>query len=136
MNKERVIKVLFMVVGLINFVPLAGVLGDDILISAYAVEIASADMSLLLRHRAAMFGIIGGLLLIAAFRPTLRPVATWCGFASMISFAILYLMTGSENVKLTQVLSFDIAAIGMLLAASLLNRGTLSDMPADRREMP
>lgn len=119
------VTILFLIVGLINFAPLAGVLGNQTLASAYAVEIATPDMSLLLRHRAVLFGIVGGLLLVAAFRPSLRPVAAICGFVSMVSFAALYLLTGVEgNARLAQVLWIDVVAILLLVAAMALNRRT------------
>ncbi len=122
MNKEVFAKILFLIAGLINFAPVAGILGDSLLTSAYAIDVASTDLSLLLRHRAVLFGIVGGLLLVAAFRPALRPVASVCGFVSMISFAALYLTGEHDNAKLDQVFWFDVVGIVSLAAAMLLHK--------------
>jgi len=119
---KHVITVLFVIVGLINFTPLMGILSDDMLASLYAIEITSPDMSLLLRHRAALFGIVGGYILIAAFRPNHRPVATIMAFASMLSFLALYLLISPENNKLIGVFRIDVFAMILLIVAVVLDR--------------
>ena len=124
MTLQRVITGLFLIAGLINFVPLAGVTGDALLQSSYGIEIASPDLSLLLRHRAVLFGIVGGLLLVAAFKPSLRTVASVCGMISMASFAILYGTIGPEAPQLKGVLRADIVGIVVLGAAIFLNLRT------------
>lgn len=123
------ITALFVIVGLINFVPLMGIASDDMLASLYAVDIASPDMSLLLRHRAALFGIVGGYVLIAAFKPNHRPVATIMAFASMLSFMALYLMISPENSKLVGVFRIDMVAIVLLAVAVFLERRNQSNTP-------
>lgn len=125
--KQRLILLLFVIVGLVNFAPLAGVLSREMIEGAYAVEVNSAALELLLRHRAVLFGIVGGLLLVAAFRPALRPIAAVCGFISMISFALLYGVIGPENDALRGVLRFDIVGIVALAAAILLGRSDRTD---------
>lgn len=122
MTHQRVITGLFLIAGLINFVPLAGVMGNSLLVSAYGIEVASADLSLLLRHRAVLFGIVGGLLLVAAFRPALRVTASICGLVSMISFAVLYAMVGPQAQELGGVLRADLIGIVVLCAAVALDR--------------
>lgn len=119
---KHVITVLFVIVGLINFAPLMGILSDDMLASLYAIEITSPDMSLLLRHRAALFGIVGGYVLVAAFRPRHRPVATVMAFASMLSFLALYLLIDPENNKLVGVFRIDVFAVVLLIVAVVLDR--------------
>lgn len=121
MMTHRFVTFLFIVAGLINFAPLVGVLGDSLIENAYGIEVASNDLSLLLRHRAALFGIVGGLLLVAAFRPTIRTTATVCGFASMISFLILYGLIQPTGPALTGILRLDIVGIIALGAAVLLD---------------
>ncbi|MBO6505247.1 MAG: hypothetical protein JJ850_09990 [Kordiimonadaceae bacterium] len=115
--KELAVKGLFLIAGLINFVPLAGVTGDVLLQSSYGIEIASPELSLLLRHRAVLFGILGGMLLVAAFKPSLRTVASVCGIVSMASFAALYGIIGPDALQLTGVLRADIVGIVALGAA-------------------
>lgn len=123
MTRSKIVMGLFLLAGLINFTPLAGVLGDEMLNNAYGVSIESAELSLLLRHRAILFGIIGGLLLVAAFRPSLRPVATACGMASMVSFGLLFWITQPSSSELMGVLKFDVVGIVALGTGWLLSRG-------------
>lgn len=118
---KYIITALFVIVGLINFAPLMGIVSNDILASLYAVEVNSPDMSLLLRHRAALFGIVGGYILISAFRPNHRRVATIMGFASMLSFMLLYLLIGAENAKLAGVFRIDVVAVILLIIATVLD---------------
>lgn len=119
---KHITTALFTIVGLINCAPLMGITGDSMLASLYAVDVASPDISLLLRHRAALFGIVGGYILISAFRPKHRPAATIMGFASMLSFMLLYLMIGAESTKLAGVFRIDVVAVILLAIATLLDR--------------
>jgi len=120
----------FIIVGLINFAPLMGIASNDMLASLYAIEINSPDMSLLLRHRAALFGIVGGYILVAAVRPSHRPVATVMAFASMLSFMVLYLLIGPANNKLVGVFRIDVVAVILLIAAVILDRREQNITPA------
>ncbi len=121
MTLQRVITGLFLVAGLINFVPLAGVMGNTLLESAYGIDVASADLSLLLRHRAVLFGIVGGLLLVSAFKPSLRVTAGVCGMISMVSFVLLYFLTDVANPELAGVLRADLVGIAALALGIVLS---------------
>ena len=120
MIKARLITGLFLIAGLINFAPLVGVLSDALIASAYGIDITNRELSLLLRHRAVLFGITGGLLLVAAFRPALRPVASACGFASMIGFAVLHMIIEPEAEQLRNVLRLDFVGLVALTGAVML----------------
>ncbi len=87
-------------------------------------------MSLVLRHRAALFGIVGGYILFAAFRPGHRPVATIMAFVSMLSFLALYLMIGPENNKLVGVFRVDVIAVILLIVAVVLGHRNQHDIQA------
>ena len=124
MIQARLVTGLFLIAGLINFAPLVGVLSDTLIASAYGIEVANRELSLLLRHRALLFGIIGGLLLTAAFRPTIRPVATVCGFASMIGFALLHMIIEPEAEQLKDVLRMDFVGLVALTGAVMIPKLT------------
>jgi len=66
---ERAITGLMLVVALIHLLPISGFFGVERLTSLYDVEISGANMEILMRHRAILFGILGGFLAYAAFRP-------------------------------------------------------------------
>ncbi len=127
MTAARLAIVFYLIAGLINFVPISGVLGDSIIEAAYGIDVSSPELSLLLRHRAVLFGIVGGMLLVAAFRQTLRPAATLCGLISMTSFAILYTLTQPDNDQLLGVLRADLVGILILLAGWALHRRNIKN---------
>lgn len=125
--------ILFLIAGLINFAPLAGVLGDPMISAAYGVDVSSPEISLLLRHRAVLFGIVGGLLLVAAFRPALRATATTCGLASMVSFAVLYAFIQPSANELAGVFRIDLVGIGVLLAGWMVHKRALGTRNQSKR---
>jgi hypothetical protein len=83
----------------------------------YQVGTVSTDVQLLLRHRAILFGIVGSILIISAFVPSLRLVATIYGLVSMISFIVLVFATKNANPNLVQIAWIDVAATIVLLLA-------------------
>jgi len=102
--------VFFGVSGLINFFPVLGVISAERLGKAYGLPLRSADDNLviLLRHRACLFGIVGGLMLHAAYEPEGRQIATVAGFSSMVSFMALAVFSKTLNKKLLRILYADI----------------------------
>jgi len=125
MNKGLTICLL--IVGLINFVPLAGILSVDKLISAYSISLEGNDIAILMRHRALLFGILGGFIIFSAFKPLYQTAAMIMAGISMIGFALLAVTIGGYNDAIAKVLLFDIVGIVILLIAVLLkyvfNRG-------------
>ncbi|NRF68221.1 phosphopantetheine adenylyltransferase [Aquincola sp. S2] len=103
---------------LVHLLPLAGVLGSAQLNTLYGIPIAEPNLELLMRHRAVLFGLLGGLLLLAAFRPTLQPAAFIAGLVSVGSFLLLALLVGEINPLLRRVVIVDAVALVLLLAGA------------------
>ncbi len=116
---------LFVLVGLVNIAPVVGVLGAAQLEALYGQAIADQELLLLLRHRAVLLGLLGGLLMFAAFRPPLRTVATVAGILSMGSFCWLALPLEVHGQALQRVFWIDVAAMLLLILAWCLDRSTL-----------
>ena len=57
--------VLLFIVGVINFLPVMGVLSAARLSQAYAIELDGNDLVILMRQRALLFGIVGMVCLAA-----------------------------------------------------------------------
>ncbi len=112
----------YLVVGVINIAPLVGVLGPERLQSLYGVAIAGADLELLMRHRAVLLGLVGALLMVAAFRPGLRPVAVVAGFVSMLSFLALALPLAQVGAPMQWVFWADVVACVLLLSGTIAMR--------------
>lgn len=107
----------FLLVALINLVPVSGVISVALLENAYGIRVQSADMAVLLRHRAVLFGVVGGLLAVAAFVSSLRLAAFSAGMLSMVSFLIIRSLEGEGNAALARVALFDYVGIVALLIA-------------------
>jgi len=112
----------FLLAGLINAFPLIGVLGAAQLESLYGMDFEGADLQLLMRHRAVLFGLVGGLLLCAAFKPRLRPVASVLGLLSMASFMLLTWPLQEHGVALQRVFWADGVGCVALVIGVLASR--------------
>lgn len=66
------IGVILLLVGFLNFYPLIGIQGPARLKALYGPPIEGADLVILMRHRALLFGLIGGFMMAAAFVPAWR----------------------------------------------------------------
>ena len=117
----------YLLAAAINLAPAIGVYSNDILVQLYGVDIPSPELSLLLRHRAVLFSLVGGLLFAAAFQPSLRTQAGIVGLISMASYIVLYLMSGAVNESLLRVALID-SVVTMIFIAGfglhLLKRGS------------
>jgi hypothetical protein len=117
---NTLIAVLYVAVGVVNLLPVVGVLSTSRLQTLYGVSLVDPNLVILMRHRAVLFGVVGGLLVAAAFHPTLRPIAAAGGLISMLSFVLLAYVIGEFNTELRRVVAADLVASFLLVAAVLL----------------
>ena len=115
---RKVCTILLIAIGLLNLFPIIGVLSAEHINGLYGIRIESADLEILMRHRAAMLGLIGSFLLLAAFRPSLQMLAASMGLASMSSFVILAYLAGDNGFQIHRVVVADIA--GSVAAALII----------------
>ena len=109
-----------LVAGIIHLLPLTGVLGADRLAGLYAVRLDDPNLVILMRHRAVMFGLLGALLVAAAFVPGLRGPALLGGFASVLSFFYLAWVSGEYSPAIARIVYADLIALVGLVAASVV----------------
>lgn len=121
MNRVAV-AALLIVVGVIHLVPLSGVLSGERISALYGLAVQDPNLEILLRHRAVLFGVLGGFLVYAALRPTLQPIALLVGFVSVLSFLGLAWSVGGYNGALRSVVMADLLAAGCLTLAAVLRR--------------
>lgn len=119
---RHVATTLFILVGIINFLPVIGVLGAARLESLYGVTFASPDLLLLMRHRAVLFGIVGGFIIASAFRIQWRALATVAGLVSMMAYVVLALPLQTHGAAIQRVFWADVIAIALLICAYLISR--------------
>jgi len=102
--------------------PVVGFLLPSRIPDAYDVTFSDPNILILLRHRAALFAVVGGLLAVAAFRQRLRPLATLAGIFSMLSFIAVVWLDGPANTQLTRYAAIDATAAVALVAGYALDR--------------
>ena len=88
--------------------------------ASYGVEVLNVNYELLLRHQAALFIVVGALLIFSAVTKRHYGTATTAGLFNMVSFIVLYLLAGSGvNAELKKVMRLDGAALILAVAAVL-----------------
>lgn len=114
---NRITIACLMLAGVIHLLPLPGVLGARQLTRLYGVAADDPDVGILLQHRAVLFGLLGVLLIAAAFRDELRAVALIAGVVSTMSFLVIAWSVGGYSPQVARVVAADVVAVLLLLAA-------------------
>ena len=117
---SKTITTLILIVGLINFIPITGAFSADQLAKLYGVNSSDNNLLILLKHRALLFGLIGGFIIYAAFTPSLHKLAFIFGFISMLGFVIIAWNTGGYNELLKRFFTIDLIALLLLIIALVL----------------
>ena len=118
---RKLIALLLIIVGIIHLLPVSGVLGAERLSALYGLSFQEPNLTILMRHRAVLFGLLGAFLIYAAFKPTVQPLAFIAGFVSVASFIGLASLEGEYNDALRRVYIADLIAIGCLAVATILH---------------
>jgi hypothetical protein len=116
----------YLAAALVNAVPAVAVVSRARLEDLYGVPVVTAELELLLRHRALLFGVVAAWLVLAAWRPELRVIAGALALVSMLGWVVLAALTGAGSPLLDRVTRVDLVASGLLGAALVaqLLRGT------------
>ena len=117
---EKLIIALIVVAGLINFYPIVGILSSEMLFNLYKIDSISNDLLILLKHRAILFGLLGGFIIYSAFKPELQIWGIILGLVSMVSFIIIALFTGSYGVGIQKIIIADVIALVSLVISLVL----------------
>jgi hypothetical protein len=113
---ELIYRITLFVAGLINLLPSMLAFLPDKISKSYGIEIPNANYELLLRHRAILFGIIGGLMIFSSIVKKYYEIATIAGLISMTSFILLYFLIDRDiSSELKKVMVIDILASLILL---------------------
>ena len=115
--------------GIINFLPLAGIVSASALEKAYGITIADSNLEVLLRHRALLFGIVGGFVLFSVIRPVFQTVALVLAGISMFGFVVVALTVGGYNDELSRILLVDLVGLLFLTIAAFLKMRSQSYAP-------
>lgn len=117
---ENIISALILIAGVINFVPVIGIASKSKLEKLYGITIADDNTEILMRHRAVMFGLLGGFMIYAALSQTLQVWAISGGLISMITFIIFSRAASGYTNHIRKIVKADILGIICLLIAGSL----------------
>lgn len=115
---ESIFRVALLLAGIVNLLPAALAFLPAKISASYGVAVPDANTELLLRHRAVLFGIVGGLLVFAALSRKHYAPAVVAGVVSMGSFVGLYFLLGGVNQELRRVMLIDVVALLVLVAGA------------------
>ena len=118
-SMQYLVSTTLVIVAIIHLLPVVGMLGVDRLALLYGIAVEEPNLEILMRHRAVLFGLVGALIMYAAFSPQYQPIAFVAGFASVLSFFALVWSVGGSNANLQRVMVADIVAIVCLVIGSL-----------------
>jgi len=120
MNKAYL--VLLFLVGVINFLPIFGVLSLDKINQAYGLSVSDNNLAVLLRHRALLFGLIGGFVIYSVFNPQYQTVAIILAGLSMLGYLFFFYSIGDSNSALLKIAQVDMVGVVLLVLAILIKR--------------
>jgi hypothetical protein len=113
-----VVPSVLLVVAAIHALPVIGILGASQLSRLYGLPVNDANLELVLRHRALLFGLLAAFLGYAAFKPELHRLALVAGVASVSSFLVLAALVGPYNQAIATVVRVDWVALALLVLAA------------------
>lgn len=96
--------------GVINLLPFPGALSGAALARLYDLQTADPNLLIMLRHRSAVFAILGVLLLAAIVRPELQAAAICAGIACAATFNLIAWQVGGYSHAIRRVFIADIVA--------------------------
>lgn len=111
---------ILLLVALINLAPIVGVRSAASLQKLYGVALEDENLVVLLRHRAVLFGLIGGLILYSVFDSSLQPLAFLFAYLSMLSYLLIVKQHRTANVQLMRVYKIDVVALLLLTLAAAI----------------
>ena len=118
---EHLFTLLVLVAAAINLAPVLGAVAPRRMTALYGVDLKHPNLQILMRHRAVLFGLVGGLLLAAAFHPPLRTLGYAVGFTSMVSFLLIAWRVGGYSAEMRRVIAIDVVGIAALAGAALVH---------------
>lgn len=121
---------LVLVAAAINGMPVLGAFAPERMTALYGVNLDDANLQILMRHRALLFGIVAGLLIAAVLHPPLRALAYVVGFGSMVSFLVVAWWVGGYSAQIQHVIVMDVIGIAALAGAVLVHALRLRTIPA------
>ncbi len=125
---------LMLMVALAHAAPALAFFNADLLQVLYGLAAVDANLEVLLRHRALLFGIVAAVLALGAFVSAYRALALAVGWVSVVSFLYLAVFTDGINAALNRVAMIDMGlAVCLAVATALYIAGPRHEPAAGAR---
>ncbi len=117
---RRIVSAALLLVAAIHAIPLVGVLSAARVSSLYGVVVDDANLEILLRHRAVLFGLFSVMTGYCALRPALHGIGLTAAAISVVSFIVIAQNVGGYNDALRTVVRVDVfAAVLVVIGAAV-----------------
>lgn len=116
---EIVIIVCLALSAVIHVLPLVGALGPSRVAGMYDVKVEGSDLTVLLVHRAILFGLLAAALIGAIFCEDARPYAIGAVLVSDVAFLVIAGLNRGLNDKMLRVVRADVISIVLLVIAGI-----------------
>ncbi len=113
---DKIASIILFIVGIINLLPIIVFFDSAKTVRLYGVPIDGESLTILMRHRAVLLGLVGSALIYAAFKPEFRIFAIVLALVSKLTFIFLTFIASSYTAEIKQVALIDVGAIVLLLA--------------------
>jgi hypothetical protein len=117
---NKIYLLLLFLVGVINFLPIIGILSLEKINQAYGLSVTDNNLEVLLRHRALLFGLVGGFIIYSVFNPQYQTAAIVLAAISMFGYLYFSWSIGGVNHALVKIAQIDIIGIVLLITAVVL----------------
>lgn len=104
---------------LIHLLPLVGAIGPAQVARMYDVKVEGPDLTVLLVHRAVLFGLLGTALIAAIFCEEARPYVIGGVLVSDVAFFAIAGRNPGINASMKRVVRADVISIALLLMAGV-----------------
>lgn len=117
----KLVALILFVTGVVNALPLMGMISGARLQLLYGVAIDDPNLLILMRHRAVLFGLLGGFIIASVFVPGWRTLAIGAALVSMLAFIALAYAQGGFNPAIRNVVVIDAVLCLALIPAAVLH---------------
>lgn len=104
---------------LIHALPLVGALGPAQVAKMYDVKVEGPDLTVLLVHRAVLFGLLAAALVLAIFCEDARPYVIGGALVSDLAFLAIAARNPGINASMRRVVRADVISIALLVVAGV-----------------
>ena len=117
---NKLVPVILVIVGLVNAAPIIVFFDADLTRNLYGIEVEGGSLTILMRHRGALLGLVGFALFFAVFKKEARIPAIAAALFSKLTFIFLVLNL-PFTAEIRRVASIDAGTMFLLVVALVIH---------------